>query len=244
MVEVERDYIEGYALLKKCVVGEFYYEERWVKNKNDKLETLLGDEECITKRETNKKIQITKGTSPLGLYLIQVWGRRKILEPSVVSKTHSKPLVLDWPSFKPSCIKDEAIRSHMFDYVYAKDDYLIPFENEDMYTINPTTGSVSCATSWSISYCQRIGRDFVRFELKKLYEDLPTDLIIEINKFAISEEEVKHNISEYRDRNIGIRAKELIYGYLEMFNLLSELFKRCGVNEYDDKNYVLGHDKK
>ncbi|PKP61977.1 hypothetical protein CVT91_01105 [Candidatus Atribacteria bacterium HGW-Atribacteria-1] len=222
-VEAEREYLEDYAFLKKCAIVEFYFEERWINTIEPELEKMLQKESSIMISEKNKKIKLSKSESDKGNYNLQMWGRQNILIPKKKNITEPESIILNWPGYKEKCTEEDARKSGI-DYVYLKDHYLQEYENRKEFKIYPENGIVNYQGWWEISFCERMGRDYVRFELRKLYEGIPKYITKEINKFAVSKEEVDQNIKKYGKRNIGLRAKELIYSYLDFFNILSQLF--------------------
>ncbi|GAJ18576.1 unnamed protein product, partial [marine sediment metagenome] len=82
-------------------------------------------------------------------------------------------------------------------------------------------GSINYQGWWELSFSQREGRDYVRCELRKLYEGVPEYIIKEINKYAVEKETVDENILKFGNRNIAKRARKVIYGYLDLFSVLS-----------------------
>lgn len=222
-IEAEREYLEDYAFLKKCAIVEFYFEERWIHTIEPELEKMLQKDSSIIINEKNKKIKLLKLASDKGNYNIQIWGRQNILIPKKKNITEPESIILNWPGYKEECTEEDARKSGI-DYVYVEDHYLLEYENRKEFKIYPENGIVNYQDWWEISFCKRMGRDYVRFELRKLYEGIPKYITKEINKFAVSKEEVDQNIKKYGKRNIGLRAKELIYSYLDFFNILSQLF--------------------
>jgi len=156
-------------------------------------------------------------------YNIQIWGRQVILIPKSSPISNPKPILLKWPGFENE-LSEEDVRKPMVDYVYVLDHYLMEYENKEEFTLYPESGGVNYQNWWMLSFCQREGRDCVSFELRKLYEGVPPDIIKEINKFAVEKEIVDENILKFGNRNIASRARKIIYGYLDLFLALSKLF--------------------
>jgi len=166
-------------------------------------------------------------------YNIQVWGRQVILIPKSLPISNPKPINLKWPGFEDKLSKEDARRLND-DYVYILDHYLIEYENRKEFTLYPESGSINYQNWWTLSFCQREGRDYVRCELRKLYEGVPTEITKEINKYAVEKEIVDENISKFGNRNIASRARKIIYGYLDLFSALAKLFTSVELF-YDDE---------
>ena len=222
-VEIERDYLEDYAFLKKCVIVEFYFEERWIHDDDPVINSILAEESIKNISQVNRRIKLMKASFENYKYNIQVWGRQIVLYPKSSPISNPKPISLKWPGFEDK-LSEEAARRLNVDYVYVLDHYLIEYENREEFTLYPESGSVNYQNWWMLSFCQREGRDYVSIELRKLYEGVPPYIIKVINNYAVDKEIVDENILKFGNRNIAKRARKVIYGYLDLFSVLSELF--------------------
>ena len=232
-VEIERDYLEDYAFLKKCAIVEFYFEERFIHVDEPEINLILSGENGKNIYEVNRRIKLMETTFENYKYNIQIWGRQLILLPDSSPISNPKPMSLKWPGFEDK-ISEEIARRLNADYIYVLDHYLIEYENKEEFTLYPESGGINFQNWWGLSFCERIGRDYVSFELRKLYEGVPPYIIKEINKYAVEKEVVDENISKYGNRNIAYRAKEIIYRYLDLFIVLSKLFNSVNLF-YDDE---------
>lgn len=222
-VEIERDYLEDYAFLKKCAIVEFYFEERWIHTNEPVINSILSGESGKNIYQVNRRIKLIKTKFKSYKYNIQIWGRQVILIPECSPISKPKPILLKWPGFEDELSEEDA-RKSIVDYVYVLDHYLIEYENKEDFTLYPESGGINNQNWWILSFCQRKGRDYVRFELRKLYEGVPPDITKEINKYAVEKEIVDENILKFGNRNIASRARKVIYGYLDLFLVLSKLF--------------------
>ena len=222
-VEIERDYLEDYAFLKKCAIVEFYFEERWIHNDDPAINSILSGESGKNITQVNRRIKLIKTKFKNYKYNIQIWGRQLILIPESSPISNPKPISLKWPGFEDK-LSEETARRLNTDYVYVLDHYLIEYENKEEFTLYPGSGSINFQGWWELSFCERKGRDYVRLELRKIYEGVPPYIIKEINKYAVEKEIVDENISKFGNRNIASRARKAIYGYLDLFLVLSKLF--------------------
>lgn len=222
-VEIERDYLEDYAFLKKCAIVEFYFEERYIHTNEPVIDSILSGESGKNIYQVNRRIKLMKTTFENYKYNLQIWGRQVILIPKSSLISNPKPILLKWPGFENELSEEDA-RKSIVDYVYVLDHYLIEYENKEEFTLYPESGGINFQNWWGLSFCGREGRDYVRFELRKLYEGVPPDIIKEINKYAVEKEIVDENISKFGNRNIASRARKVIYGYLDLFSMLSKLF--------------------
>ena len=232
-VEIEREYLEDYAFLKKCAIVEFYFEERWICDDEPAINTILSGESGKRISQVNRRIKLMKTTFKNYKYNIQIWGRQVILIPKSSPISDPKPILLKWPGLKNE-LSEEDLRKSIMDYVYVLDHYLIEYENKEEFTLYPESGSINYQGWWGLSFCQREGRDYVRCELRKLYEGVPAYITREINKYAVQKEIAEENISKFGNKNIASRARKVIYEYLDLFLTLSKLFKSVELF-YDDE---------
>lgn len=236
-VEVERDYLEDYAFLKKCAIVEFYFEERWIHTDEPVINSILSGENGKNITQVNRRIKLIKTNFKNYKYNIQIWGRQLILIPKSSPISSPKPILLKWPGLEDELSEEDA-RKSIVDYVYVLDHYLIEYENKEEFTLYPESGSINYEGRWMLSFCQREGRDYVRCELRKLYEGVPAYITKEINKYAVEKEIVNENILKFGNRNIASRARKVIYGYLNLFSVLAKLFYSVELF-YDDEKLCL-----
>jgi hypothetical protein len=74
-----------------------------------------------------------------------------------------------------------------------------------------------------VGYCDRVGRNLIRLEVKKLYEGVPAKEIRHWHKFAVEPLPVSAYPAVLNERNIAKRAQEIIYGMVELGEALTEL---------------------
>jgi hypothetical protein len=121
------------------------------------------------------------------------------------------------------------------DRVYVSDQVLSKFEKEPKFEVNPNDGSVDYEGQWSLSFSQRVGRDYIAYDLKKLYEGCPPDIIEKVHSYAVSENLAKKQRSEEGDTNIGTRASKLICEYLQLIGEIARISNQlnCGFQDSD-----------
>src|SRR5262245_33252573 len=84
------------------------------------------------------------------------------------------------------------------------------------FRLTPKTGSVSFGTQWSVDYCDRVGRNLIQLEIKKLYEGAPAHVTRHWNDFAVEPPSEKALLAARTQRNIGVRAEEVTYAVVSM----------------------------
>lgn len=236
-VLVNKKYLQDYAGLKKCAVVSVYYEERYCKL-DDEIEEFLDGEEAVEKKFPGRLLNISHNPyhkkTP---YFCSVWGCRLILESTTFPVSNAIKPDLIWPGFDGVMSKELAMRKRPLDYVYVSDEVLDMFEGKPEYDINPNSGSVGYDGRWALTYSHRVGRDFIAYELKKIYEGCPASIIEYVHKYAVEPELAKHQRDTFGVMNIATRSEELINKFIEMGRLLALLGESLGF-PFEDEDIV------
>lgn len=148
----------------------------------------------------------------------QIWGRHTIHLPSQifpVSGKKSGKTKHIWPGSKQGTNSES---SFVFEFVYVSDAVLAVFEGKPDYSIMPC-GSVSFGSQWSVGFCQRVGRDGIRLEKRKLYECAPPE---------VTELYFKHAIDpvpsyQWKALNVATRTKHIVSGVIELLAVLKRI---------------------
>ncbi len=88
-----------------------------------------------------------------------------------------------------------------------RDEVLLEYENRPDFTVYPESGAVSYGNWWSVGYCNRVGRNHIAIELRKLYEGTPLYVVEHFHKYAVPEAAAKADLRMYGTRNIGLRQR-------------------------------------
>lgn len=231
IIIIKRDYLEDYLSLKGCAAVAVFYEHRYSSNDSD-IDKILGDEKGIELNLPGRKLVLKRVTRRFfkGTQLTQIWGCRLILRPEKLPISEEKEPILLWPDIKKPVTPDEVRElSYPLDEAFVKDDVLKLFEGKDEFIILPEHGIVSYGGWWATSYSIRYGRHHICVELRKLYEGTPSHIIRHFHLFSIPETLAKKEKKIYGERHIGHRAKEAIYGYLQLIESLSTIAEKVGL---------------
>lgn len=118
---------------------------------------------------------------------------------------------LAWPGIDKPVTNSVARGLGTSDYIYVNDAVLANFEGRPEFIIHPESGLVSHGTQWSVGNCIRIGRDLIRLELKKLYEQAPPEIIRHWHDFAVAPVPMSAYPAILDQPNIATRAKDLTF---------------------------------
>jgi hypothetical protein len=178
-VQIKRKYAEDFASLRQCALVAVFYEERRFQQEEE-LEQLLDGQESYSVELPGKSLQITRLSK--AHYVCCVSGCRLILIPSSRPITDEQNPQLKWPGDSQVMTHNRAMQSSLMDRVYVSDEVLSKFEKQPKFEVNPNDGSVDYEGQWSLSFSQRVGRNYIAYDLKKLYEGCPPDIIEKVHK--------------------------------------------------------------
>jgi len=227
-ITMRRDYLEDYCSLKRCAAVAVYYEERYSSDDETFAEILKGQEGAqfeLPGRLLGMAILDPKDTSGSPQFC-RVWGCRLILKPACRPITDAKDPVLVWPGDTEPMTYHRA--SQTWVYGYVSDEVLREYESRPEFSVHPESGGVSYNGWWANSYSHRIGRNHIRVELKKLYEGCPPHVIAHWHRFAVAKEVAEQDRKQHGDRNVAVRAKDVVHAYIGVTRALEALSSNLG----------------
>ncbi|MFC4211896.1 hypothetical protein ACFOWA_11925 [Pedobacter lithocola] len=134
-----------------------------------------------------------------------------------MTKNVQEPLGHLWKGID-GLVTPECARHKMpFEYVYVSDKVLNKYENDEDYKVYPQSGSVAYRNQWSISHCERVGKNAIKIEIKKLYEGNRFDTIDYWNQFNIDPNDIVDG------ENIASKAERLTQKYFLFGRLFTSL---------------------
>ncbi len=225
-VEMSREYLEDYASLKGCALVSVFYEERRC-HATDDLRQRLGSKDGTSLQRPGFRMDIVRDSyHGEESVLCRLWGCRPILTPTGRPVTEDRAPELEWPDYPDVMDARRAIGSRVFDYVYAKDEVLDAYEGRNEFDVIPLSGAISYDGWWALGHSRRVGRDYVAYELKKIYEGCPPSVIRHVHKFAVEKTVAEANEEQFGRANIGTRAAALVDAFLDLGDALLELSDR------------------
>jgi hypothetical protein len=242
-VEVRRDYLLEYCRIKHAAAVAFFYEQRWSEGDATFDRVMAGrdnEDFHLPGRLLNLQVQSDRADDP-GRQFAQVWGRRIVVPRGERRVIEVDDPALVWPDHAGTMTMQRAGRDHVMAYV--ADHVLHEYEGRPEFEIHPGSGGISYRGQWSVSYCHRVGRDHIAVELKKLYEGSPRAIIEHWHRFAVPQATAYADRDINGNRNIAVRAGELVGAYLAMTRTLAELaerldlgFDQAEIGGYDSAN--------
>lgn len=112
--------------------------------------------------------------------------------------------------------------------MYFRDAVLGAYEGQPGFRVDALTGSVSYGHQWGMGPATRVGRDFIRIEMRKAYE-APTRAVQHWNAFAIEPTPELLDPMARQARNIGVRSHALVFAMAALGERLAYLSQRLGL---------------
>jgi hypothetical protein len=228
-ITIRKEYLEDYLSLKGCVGVATFFEERYSSG-DPGIEDLLGTEEITEFNLPGRQLTVRRANSRFGNQLSQVWGCAPMLVPAGRPISEEKEPVLTWPDRQGSVTgRDLRVFASVMEFAYIRDEVLAEYEEREEFDVSPESGLVSYNGWWAVSYGRRHGRNHLAIELRKLYEGVPVYIIRHYNKFAVPREVAEKDRQVHGSRHIGNRAKDVVYGFLDLTAALADLSDRIGL---------------
>jgi hypothetical protein len=227
-ISIRKDYLEDYLSHKDCSAVATFYDERFSID-DPEVAALIGDKGTHF-QQPGREMWFIKMNLDYANQISQVWACALMLTPTGNPISDPPEIELVWPD-RQSTIKGEGMGAHfeVMERAYVRDQVLAEYEQRDEFEISPEHGYVSYGSRWAVSYCDRVGRDHIELELRKLYEGAPFHVIKHYNQFAVTSEIAEKDCKQSGDRHVGSRARDLIYAFLQLCATISELSDAAGL---------------
>jgi len=224
-VKIRPEYLKDYVLLRKKSAIQVFTVKTDLPT-DETITQLLNGKDHFVGESGPYEVRLRKLFHKEGVVHLEINGFRLLYDPES-AKTETGPLVIghSWKGIDGLVDSWRARHEMLGEVVYVSDDVLAKYEVEDDYEVHPEFGSVSYLGQWSISHCERVGRNGIKIELKKLYEGTPYEVIDYWNKFSIDRSEIKPG------ENIDEKSRRLIRKYFLFGRVVAGLINRaCNFN--------------
>jgi hypothetical protein len=205
------EYARDYATTRNRAIVEVYYEQQSIAA-DAELEELLGDQDYarIDLPGVGIEIKRTPFDTAFPLFLA-AWGCRLLVRPDGTRPVTDDPKPeLEWPGCGVIDSSSDFSPSAAMDYIYVRDEVLTKFEERGEYDVDPESGAVSYEGRWELSYSHRVSRDFIAYELRKLYEGCPSAVIRHVHAHTVEEAVADAQRHILGHANIGARAAKIV----------------------------------
>jgi hypothetical protein len=238
-VTVRKAYLQDYLSLRQVALVQTFWEIRYGATDRE-IEEKLGSEEGVEIALSDRRFSLRRSWEDKQTISAQVWAARVLAVPGPlpISNNDLEHNGLLWPGFQDPVADADAMRMSVADLVYVKDVVLGDFEGRPEYRVNPMSGSVTFGTQWSVGFCDRLGRDLISLELKKLYEGAPPDIVREWHRHAVSPPNEVGRQRMARERNVGARAEFIVFAIAALGESLSKLARDLGQRSFLPEDFV------
>lgn len=207
-VKIKKDYLDAYVAMRKksavqvfCIIKDLFMDSD--------IELLLRDKQHYIEEFKQYNFQLSKSLADKNMCRLEINGYKVIAEHiENIEESSSKIHGHYWKGIEGLVTEWRARHELPGEVVYVSDKVLAKYEDDDDYEINPETGYVSYKNKWSISHSERVGRNAVKIELKKLYEGNNDEVISYWNQFSIAPSEIN-----FPEENIPQKARKLVEHY-------------------------------
>ncbi|GEM_PF-997170 len=222
-VKIKKDYLETYLLYRKKVAVQVFNIKREIPI-DEEISFLLNGENNFTEEAKQFQIEIRRSNSSENIHL-EINGFKILLENSENNQEEEETVTGHYWKGIDGLVTEWRARHEMpFEYVYVSDKVLAVYEADEDYEVHPLSGSVSYRNQWAVTHCDRVGKNAIKIDIKKLYEGNRYTVIDYWNKFSIHPSEIieGENIAEKAER---LTRKFFLFGriFTGLFNHLFEL---------------------
>jgi len=227
-VTIARDYLQDYLTLRGMALVQVYYESRRGP-RDDAMAKILDGKVQQNLKLRDREVDIRLRDE--GGYFVQTWGARRIAGPAnlPISTDPLEKEGLTWPGLEGAITSDAARAFRPWDNVYVRDTVLGAYEGRSGFRVSPESGGVSFGNQWSIGWTDRVGRDAIRLEVKKLYEGGRPRVIQHWHNHAIAPTPELAAPEARLAKNVGSRAKALVYAVTTLGERLATLANKLNV---------------
>jgi hypothetical protein len=235
-VEVLRSYADRLAFERHGAIVAVYYEQRSLAHDTE-LEARLGGEEALYCELPGRTIEIKRTHDREFPYFVAAWGVRLLLKPPrrITSSDDDPKPALTWPGFPNVIDGNRAFMMRTTNRVYVRDEVLQAWEDRDEFEVDPIDGGIDYEGRWQLTFSNRVGRDYFSYELKKVYEGIPSAVTRHVHRFAVEPQVALDQERLLGNDNIGTRADKLIAAFHYLAAAIEQVGTTVGVDLDDEK---------
>lgn len=227
-VKVKKDYLETYLAFRKKVAVQVFTIKRDIAIDED-ISTLLKNKKYFIEEFKQYEIRLSRFDHKEDIARLEIKGFKVLLENSENNQEEETVTGHHWKGIDGLVTEWRARHEMPFEYVYVSDKVLAVYEADEDYEVHPLSGSVSYRNQWSVNYCERVGKNAIKLEIKKLYEGNRYAVIDYWNKFSIHPSEIVEG------ENIALKSQRLVKNFFRFGRILAGLFNHLFGFNYSSK---------
>lgn len=222
-VKVKKDYFETYLAFRKKVAVQVFTIKRDIEI-DEQIATLLKNKKYFIEEFKQLEIRLSRFEHNEKIARLEINGFKVLLENRKNNQEEETVTGHYWKGIDGLVTEWRARHEIPFECVYVSDKVLAVYEADEDYEVHPLSGSVSYRNQWAVTHCDRVGKNAIKINIKKLYEGNRYSVIDYWNKFSIHPSEIieGENIAEKAER---LTRKFFLFGriFSSLFNHLYEL---------------------
>lgn len=218
-VKIKRKYLTDYLRFRKKTAVQVFTIKKDIPIDNE-ISFLMKESEYFIEEYEKFEIRIRKFEHRQDKAHLEINGFKVLLNSNedIIEEETIKGHF--WKGIEGIVTEWRARHQMPFEYIYVSDTVLDRFEKDEDYEVYPQTGSVHYRNQWAVSYCQRIGKNAIKIEVKKLYEGNTFETINYWNKFSIDPSEI------IQGENICSKAEKLTRSFFLFGRIFSNYFNK------------------
>ncbi|HWE73338.1 MAG TPA: hypothetical protein VG328_09285 [Stellaceae bacterium] len=239
-----KTYLQDYLSLRERALVQSFWEQRFSPVTHE-LEEKLAGKEVVDLDTPTRRLRLFRLPDKDGIVLTEASGARVLALPGLlpITEDNEQSDALIWPGI-PNPVDHRRAMAMGMEFVFVHDKVLGDYEGRAEFEIHPESGSVSFGTQWAVSHCERVKRDLIRLELKKLYEGVRPSTTRNWHKFAVSPPRETAYEDLTAEKNVAKRAKALTYALVGMAEALSDFALAHGVANQGSTSFIDGLDRR
>ena len=222
-VKINKEYLYKYLAFRKKVAVKVFKIERDIPI-DEEISFLLKEKKYFIEEFKQFEIRLSRFDHKEDIARLEINGFKVLLENSENNQEEETVTGHYWKGIDGLVTGWRARHEMPFEYVYVADKVLAVYEADEDYEVHPLSGSVSYRNQWAVTHCDRVGKNTIKIDIKKLYEGNRYAVIDYWNKFSIHPSEIieGENIAERAER---LTRKFFLFGriFTGLFNHLFEL---------------------
>lgn len=230
-VKIKKNYLESYLSYRKKVAVQVFNIKREVLIDKE-ISFLLQENEYYSEELKQCLVTIRRFDHKENMVQLEINGFKILFENSKDNDNEEIVEGHHWKGVEGLVTTWRAIHEMPFEYVYISDKVLVIYETDEDYEVYPLTGSVSYRNQWSVNHCERVGKNAIKVEVKKLYEGNRLAIIDYWNKFSIHPSEIVDG------ENIALKSKRLVKQFFLFGRLLADLSNHFFGCNYSPKDII------
>lgn len=230
-VKVKKDYLEIYLAFRKKVAVQVFTIKRDIEI-DEEISTLLKNKKYFIEEFKQFEIRLSRFDHKEDIAHLEINGFKVLLENSENNQEEETVTGHYWKGIDGLVTEWRAIHEMPFEYIYVSDKVLAVYEADEDYEVHPLSGSVSYRNQWAVTHCDRVGKNAIKIEIKKLYEGNRYTVIDYWNKFSIHPSEI------IEGENIALKSERLVRKFFLFGRLFAGLCNHLFEFSYSPKDLI------